>query len=172
MLSTSFPSNKYFILTGLHTWEEWQTRTKSILQRRGSWKIATGQEACPIVDGLDSWDRDDQEALIAAWQQKDLEALGMIIDTVDSKNLSLIHRCTTSTAALSILYNKHQITTVSSIGQMVRTLIASTQTSDIETFTQKLDSLHHRIGKCSGSEPRDHPVGYFNHHSYAPRGTS
>jgi len=134
---------RYFTLKGPDTWEEWATRLKSYMRRKGSWDIVTGQDQCPTDSAEnEAWDIED---VISRWKHKDEDALGYVIDNVDGRNLNLIRLSTSSNEVFNVLSRKYESNSTASIDAKIRQLISTTQTSDMCTFTQKVSTLHCEI---------------------------
>ena len=150
--SSSSQRKRYFILKGPDTWEEWATRLKSYMERKGFWGIVSGQDACPTASEDDEtcWDIEDDAA---RWIQKNADARGYIIDNCDSRNLNLIRLCTAAKAAFDFLSRKYESNSTASIGAKIRQLIITTQTTDMCTFTQRVATLQCEIETAMLANP-------------------
>ena len=72
-------------------------------------------------------------------------AMAAIVETVDSKNLSLIRSAVTSAEAYAILARKHESKSVANVSAKMRQLINLVQTTDLPTFTQEIEVLREQI---------------------------
>jgi hypothetical protein len=71
--------------------------------------------------------------------------MAAIVETVDSKNLSLIRSAVTSPEAYAILARKHESKSVANVSTKMRQLINLVQTTDLPTFTQEIEVLREQI---------------------------
>jgi hypothetical protein len=113
---------KRFILTNLQSWDEWKLRLKAHLRKKKAYRVVMGTEICP---GPDSGDEDygDNSKEIEDWEDLDAVAMAAIVETVDSKNLSLIRSAETSAQAYAILARKHESKSVANVSAKMRQLI-------------------------------------------------
>jgi hypothetical protein len=112
---------KRFILTGLPSWDEWKTRLYGYLRKKKACGAVSGTEPCPEPQSDD--DYGENSAAIENWEDRDSAALAAIIDSVDSKNLSLIRLARTSHSAYATLAHKHESKSIANVSAQMRQLI-------------------------------------------------
>jgi GTP-binding protein LepA len=81
-----------------------------------------GTEICPEYDSGDE-DYEGNSKEIESWEDLDAVAMAAIVETVDSKNLSLIRSAETSAQAYAILARKHESKSVANVSAKMRQLI-------------------------------------------------
>ena len=135
---------KRFILTSLQSWDEWKLRLKAHLQKKKAYRVVMGTEICPAYDSGDEDYKGNSKA-IENWEDLDAVAMAAIVETVDSKNLSLIRSAETSAQAYAILARKHESKSVANVSAKMRQLINLVQTTDLPTFTQEIEVLREQI---------------------------
>jgi hypothetical protein len=138
-----YQHRKRFILTGLQSWDEWKTRLYGYLCKKKACGVVSGAEPCP--EPQDDEDYGNNSDAIEDWEDRDSAALAAIIDSVDSKNLSLIRLARTSKTAYATLARKHESKSIANVSAKMRQLISLVQTSDLPSFTQEIEVLREQI---------------------------